>query len=296
MQKHLKMIQDLVDNIEEDISLDVNILNLANFFGLSAWHFQRLFKSIVGDSLGSYIRGRRLSHAALKLQTTTSSIIDIAFEVGFSSHESLSRSFKSYYKFSPKEFRLQKSNILINEKPLLTDELLDHITNGMHQEPIIVEKPEQIIVGYGTQIPSPFSPRAKICELVADYWFKLFDDEHQIKNKIVHTYIALSISDSGNFTEDTLSYVAGVPVSALDALPKQMKSYTIPKQKVAIFEIKTDIDAEVAKKTIDYIYGYWLPNSKYKRGLGDDYELFEDVLDFRTGEFTSKYVIPIEDL
>ncbi|OUR74720.1 AraC family transcriptional regulator, partial [Arcobacter sp. 31_11_sub10_T18] len=87
MQKHLEMIQDLVDKIEKDVSYDVNILSLSNSFDISPWHFQRLFKSIVGDSLGSYTRGRRLSLAATMLQTTKLSIVDIAFEVGFNSHE-----------------------------------------------------------------------------------------------------------------------------------------------------------------------------------------------------------------
>jgi len=293
MQKHLEMIQNLVDKIEENVSYDVNIVSLANSFDLSPWHFQRLFKSMVGDSLGSYTRGRKLSLAANMLQTTQLSIIEIAFEVGFTSHESFTRSFKDYFEHTPKNFRKEKPNVLINKKPLLTDALLEHITNGIQPEPIIIDKPEQVVVGYGVEIPSPFTSGAKICELVGSYWFELFEKEKEIVNRKPHTYYGLSISTSGNFTEDTLSYIAGVPVSSLDKFPEGMKTHILPKQKVAIFEIKTDINAELTKKTIDYIYGYWLPNSSYKRGLGDDYELFEDVIDFRTGQFSSKYVIPI---
>ena len=293
MQKHLEMIQGLVDKIERDVSYDVNIVSLANSFELSPWHFQRLFKSIVGDSLGSYTRGRRLSLAATMLQSTDLSIVDIAFEVGFTTHESFTRSFKNYFNHTPKNFRKEKPTVLINDKPLLTDELLEHITYGIYQEPVIINSQEQIIVGFEVEIPSPFIPRAKICELVSDYWFALFDKEKDILNRKIHTYYGLTISPSGDFTEDTLRYIAGVPVTSLSKVPEGMTSYTLPRQKVAIFEIKTDINADLAKKTIDYIYGYWLPNSSYKRGLGDDYELFEDVIDFRTGEFISKYVIPI---
>ena len=93
--------------------------------------------------------------------------------------------------------------------------------------------------------------------------------------------------------EDTFSYIAGVPVFSLNKFTEGMKLYILPKQKVAIIEIKNDIDADLAKKTIDYIYGYWLLNSSYKRGTGDAYELFENVIDFRTGDFISKYVIPL---
>jgi len=293
MQKHLEMIQDLVDKIEKDVSYDVNILSLSNSFDISPWHFQRLFKSIVGDSLGSYTRGRRLSLAATMLQTTQLSIVDIAFEVGFSSHESFSRSFKNYFNYTPKNFRKEKPDILINRKPLLTDELLSHITAGIHQEPIITNLPEQYIVGYGIKIPSPFTSGAKICEIVSPCWFKLFENEKNIFNRKLATYYGLSISPSGNFTENSLTCIAGVSVSSLENMPAGMTTHTLPAQQVAMFEIKSEITSESVKKTIDYIYGYWLPNSSYKRGMGDDYELFEEVADFNTGDFKSKYVIPI---
>ena len=294
MQKYLKMIKDLVNKIEKDVSYDVNIISLANAFDISPWHFQRLFKSIVGDSIGSYTRGRRLSLAATMLQTTQISIIDIAFEVGFSSHESFTRSFKNFYKYTPKNFRKEKPKVTLNAKPLLTDELLEHITKGIHQEPIIMDKEEQIIVGFGVEVPSPLIKNINVCKLVSSYWVTLYEKEKEISNKIPNTYYGLCISDSGNFTEDTLTYIAGVPVTAVDKFPEGMYPYTVPKQKVALFEIVSDLNADRLKKTIDYIYGYWLPNSTYKRGMGDDYELFEEVIDFNTGKFKSKYVIPID--
>ncbi len=74
-----------------------------------------------------------------------------------------------------------------------------------------------------------------------------------------------------------------------------MVTYTIPKQKVAVFDVVSNLDEDVVKNTIDYIYGYWLPNSQYKRGLGDDYELFENVKDYTSADFSMKYFIPIEE-
>ena len=292
-QKHLKMIQNLVDTIEENVGYEVNIIDLANTFGLSPWHFQRLFKTIVGDSLGGYTRGRRLSIAAKILLTTQDTIINVAFEVGFNSHESFTRSFKSYFKFSPKLFREQKPSVLINEKPLLTEDLLDHITKGMEQEPIIVDNEEQYIVGFGTNIPSPFTTAQSICEFVSTPWIALLERAKDIDNSTSQTFYGLSISPSGSFMEETLNYIAGIPVSHIDTIPTGMTSYLLPRQKVAIFDVVSSLEGEALKRTIDYIYGYWLPNSSYERGIGNDYELFENVDNFMTGDFTSKYVIPI---
>ena len=295
MNKHIQIINDLVTEIEENVGYDVNIKSLAQSYSLSPWHFQRLFKSIVGSSLGQYTRGRRLTLAANMLLETDLSILDVAYNVGFSTHESFTRSFKEYFNYSPKDFRLKKPKVLIHKKPLLRDDLLEHITKDMNLEPIIIELPEQLVVGMETTIPSPFVSRKNICDYVAQFWYSLFEQEKEVKNKIPYTYYALSISASGDFTEDELTYIAGIPITIVEDIPKGMKVYSIPKQKVAIFDIKTDIDSETAQKTIDYIYGYWIPNSKYARGKGADYELFENAIDFTKGEFSTKYVIPIEN-
>ena len=295
MSKHLKFIQALVDQIENNLAEDINSVALAESFALSPWHFQRLFKSLVGDTLGGYIRGRRLTKAADLLLNSKLGIIDIAFEVGFNSHEAFTRSFKAYFSLSPKDFRLHNPAILLNEKPLLTNDLFHHIEQEIQREPIITLQKEQTIVGYAEKIPSPFIPNEGYCDLLYDSWMKLFDQQSRIKNKVSETYLGLSVSESGNFTEDSIQYIAGAPVTHLDNLTENMISYCFPKQLIALFEI-AHVNKDTTAKTIDYIYGYWLPNSNYLRGKGNDYELFEGVKGMKSFEeqnFTAKYVIPI---
>ena len=111
MQNNLSFIQDLVNEIEVNISEDINIVNLAKTQNISPWHFQRLFKSLVGDTLGGYVRGRRLTKAAQLLLNSEKNIIDIAFTVGFNSHEAFTRSFRSYFNISPKNYRKNKPSI-----------------------------------------------------------------------------------------------------------------------------------------------------------------------------------------
>lgn len=294
IKKHLEMIFNIIEEIEINLAYKVNVLDLAKQLELSPWHFQRLFKSIVGDSIGSYIRGRRLSKAAELLSTTSRTIIDIAFEVGFNSHESFTRSFKSFFKYSPKEYRKVKTKVLTNQKPILSPELLSHLVDGMNLEPLIIDLPKQYIIGLETSVPSPFTTLDPICNSVGETWFKLFDRENEIIGSDNSKLCALTISPSGFYTEDVLRYIAGIPVENIDNIPHGMTSFIIPKQKVAIFDVVTNVDDEIAKKTVDFIYGYWLYNSGYERGSGTDYELFEDIVDRYKGEFKTKYVIPLK--
>ena len=156
MQQTVGYMQSLVDDVEENLSDDINIVSLAYSCNLSPWHFQRLFKALVGDTLGGYIRGRRLTEAAHLLLTTDLGIIDIAFGVGFRSHEAFTRAFKEYFGQSPKDFRKNKPSVVLNEKPLLSMELVRHLEKEIQHVPMIKTTPALTIVGLQTSIPSPF--------------------------------------------------------------------------------------------------------------------------------------------
>jgi len=293
MQNNLTLIQGLVDQIEGNLAEEINIVSLAGSFGMSPWHFQRLFKSLVGDTLGGYIRGRRLTKAAQLLLNSQLGIIDIAFSVGFNSHEAFTRSFKSYFKHSPKSFRKHKPSILLSEKPLLTMELFDHLLKGIEREPTISQRNQQVIVGFEASIPSPFISNENYCDLLYTPWTNLISRQTELENRIPGTFYGLTVSRSGDFVEETLDYIAGVPITSQTKIPAGMVSYTFSQQLVAMFDVFAGTEDTVAK-TVDYIYGYWLPNSPYLRGHGNDYELFENVTSFEDPNLKSKYVIPIE--
>ena len=282
-----------MDRIESNLAEEVNVLGLADTFHMSPWHFQRTFKSLVGDTLGGYIRGRRMTRAASLLLESEQSIIDIALNVGFGSHEAFTRSFKSYFQQSPKAFRKNRPAIMLEEKPLLTAELYEHLARGMQQEPVIAQLPPRYIAGFAADIPSPFVSQQDYCDILYTPWTTLLKREGELGARVRGSYCGLMVSPSENFTEDTLSYIAGAVVESLDAVPEDMVSFSFPSQQVAMFEVFAGTENNLAK-TIDYIYGYWLPNSKYTRGPGHDYEWFEDVVSFEDPALRSQYILPVQ--
>jgi AraC family transcriptional regulator len=287
----VRYMQGLVDSVEDNLSDEINIVQLAHSFNVSPWHFQRLFKALAGDTLGGYIRGRRLTEAARLLVSGDLSIIDIAFEVGFSSHEAFTRAFKVYFGQSPKEFRNNRPAVVLNEKPLLSMDLVRHLEHEINHEPMITTTPTQTITGLETQIPSPFVTNDGYCETLAPTWMSLFERQGEIGERSAAAYYGVSVSESGDFTEDSLRFIAGVPVGPISRLPTGMVVYTFPEQLVAMFEVAS-VDKATVLKTINYVYGYWLPNSPYTRGGGSDYELFKESNGI-TDLTSSKYVIPI---
>jgi len=292
MQPTVQRIQGLVDQVEENLSDEINIVQLADSFNVSPWHFQRLFKALAGDTIGGYVRGRRLTEAARLLTRTDLGIIDIAFRVGFNSHEAFTRSFKSYFGQSPSDFRKNRPLVILNEKPLLSMDLVHHLEREIKHTPTITTTPEQIIIGLPTPIPSPFISEDAYCESLWPSWMSLLKRLDEIQDKQPPKFYGITASPSGNFTEDTLDFIAGIPVSSNTHVPSGMIAHTFPEQLVAMFDVSI-IDKDTVLKTIDYIYGYWLPNSPYTRGSGSDYELFDESDGFIDPNQGSKYVIPI---
>ena len=290
---HRQQIQTLINHIEAHLADDVNIPALAQAAALSPWHFQRLFRSLTGDTLGGYVRGRRLTRAAALLLDSPLGILDIAVEVGFGSHEALTRAFKQRFGLTPKAFRQQRPRVQLQKKPLLCDKLLRHRWQELDTEPVIEQRPAMSLLGISTQIPSPFSSNDSYCHLLEHSWQQLLQRLDDIPGRRPDTFLGLTVSPSGLFIEETLTYLAAVPLrSAADTVPDGMMRFELPPQQVAVFRVSA-VDSDTVNKTIDCIYGSWLPNSAYRRAAGHDYEWFEQVQDFRSPPSASCYVIPV---
>lgn len=293
-QSHLKEIQGLVDHIESHLAEEINVLGLAKSLKISPWHFQRLFKSLVGDSLGSYIRGRRLSRAAQLLRDSNSSIIDIALEVGFNSHEAFSRSFKTQYEVTPKEFRNSKALFSLREKPKLSPDLIHFLSQRIDIAPEIRVFPEVRVKGFSQKIASPFMEPIH-CTVIAEPWMKLLGEFAQHENLHDLKFFGITLSPSGGFTEELLDYIAGVETSDPLQTNNQTVEIILPAQRVAIFDISTNVQDDSLKQKVDSIYGYWLGNSGYERGPGHDFEFFRNMRNPMTGDFDASYVVPLKD-
>lgn len=101
-QRFKKVIEFIGQHLDEDISLD----RLSNIFYISKYHFHRLFTAFTGLSLQHYIRWLRLKRAAHQLIIDKDqSIINIAINAGFESHEAFSRAFKKACGFNPSQYR-----------------------------------------------------------------------------------------------------------------------------------------------------------------------------------------------
>jgi AraC family transcriptional regulator len=92
-------------HIERNLDGPLPLNDLARIAGFSAFHFHRVFRGMVGESVADHVRRLRLERAASRLRTTDDAILDIAFDSGYEAHESFTRAFFAAYGESPSSFR-----------------------------------------------------------------------------------------------------------------------------------------------------------------------------------------------
>jgi AraC-like DNA-binding protein len=104
---NLNLIKRSIDFIEENLFNPLSLKTAARHVHVSPWHFHRLFGIVVGESAAMYIRKRRFSIAAMELLESNKRIIEIAVGLGFSCHESFTRSFKQVTGMTPEQYQIR---------------------------------------------------------------------------------------------------------------------------------------------------------------------------------------------
>ncbi|MCT4702931.1 superoxide response transcriptional regulator SoxS [Enterobacteriaceae bacterium H20N1] len=102
---HQDIIYTLTEWIDEHIDQPLNIDVVAKKSGYSKWYLQRMFRTVMRQTLGEYIRQRRLLLAAKELRSTRRPIFDIAMDYGYVSQQTFSRVFRREFDRTPTDYR-----------------------------------------------------------------------------------------------------------------------------------------------------------------------------------------------
>lgn len=139
----LTRMTEVVNYIEEHITDDINFNDMAKIVCCGVYQFGRIFSYVVGISLSEYIRRRRLTLAALDLQSSKSKVIDIALKYGYNSPDAFTRAFQNMHGITPKEASVL--GVKLRLYPRITFHI--SIKGDVKMEYRIVEKSEIKVIG-----------------------------------------------------------------------------------------------------------------------------------------------------
>ena len=120
MYEWQQQIQIIVDEIDECIKGHqdeaLTLLSLSHRLGYSEYYTTRKFKEISGISFRDYLRLRKLAFALWEVRDGNGSLMDIALDYGFSSHEAFTRAFKAAYGITPSAYRKNPVPVVLRTK------------------------------------------------------------------------------------------------------------------------------------------------------------------------------------
>lgn len=106
-----KAIQEAVNYVENHITEDITIHDVASHVNISPFYFHKGFRLLCGYSVTEYIRNRRLALAGEELITSSVTITELAMKYGYDSPDSFAKAFSRFHGYSPLSVRKNKTMV-----------------------------------------------------------------------------------------------------------------------------------------------------------------------------------------
>jgi AraC family transcriptional regulator len=251
---HIDRINLIIEYIETHLDKNLDLSSLAAKSALSKYHFHRIFKALLGEQPLKYVERRRMTRTAHALLNSNKRVIDIAFDFGFGSHESFTRTFKKWFLLTPSQFRKAKPNIEL-EKMTRIGPLELRLSQGMAKpNPVTMHNTNFSIAGY---VYFGSDTRA-IDPLWERLWKKLNNENIASGN---YRFFGACFHDLDMRNKEIFKYYAGIEYGHSNEVPKGFKVIDIPENDYAVFTHRGPM--ELIERTYNQIYGNWLPFSEY---------------------------------
>ena len=265
---YLRLVQDVIDYIEDNLTSDISLKDLAEQANFSLYHFHKIFQAVTQNSLKEYIRKRRLTEAAKELIDTDKRIIDLAFEYQYQSQAAFTRAFKKVFGTTPGRYRRKQEHYLLLRREELTEIKLNHLKEGISLEPKIMVKDEFKVIGleyYGD------NQNNEIPEL----WGRFIERIGEVKNRIrPDRTLGLCEHVPTLTNESEFRYLACAEVDSLIHIPADFVGEIVPREQYAVFTHKGPAN-DLLEQTYQYIHGNWFLTSGYEPTGSHDFELYD---------------------
>ncbi|HKM35737.1 MAG TPA: helix-turn-helix domain-containing protein [Lachnospiraceae bacterium] len=264
-------ISGLVDLIEDNIKNNIDLELVAEKVDLSKFYLERVFKSITGKSLISYVRERKLSESAGDLLRTNLRVIDIASEYQYEQEQSYIRAFRQMFHVTPYQFRKQRKELPIATK--FDVNIIKNAGQGLIVKPRMCLKSEFYLQGMVQEIIHSVNYDKGTSKTNAIDWMNKYlpTVSNSINKDVYYGYVIYT-----EHSEYSNYYATCVEIKERALVREPMVQYTIPTHEYAVFRyIGFHSPYEITYKTLYDIYNetdLWIEKSSYRQAAPFHFE------------------------
>jgi AraC family transcriptional regulator len=254
--------------IEAHLDDDLALEDVARVTVYSPVHFGRLFNYIAELTLSEYIRRRKLSLAAMKLQSGREKVIDLALLYGYDSADSFTRAFVKQHGITPSQAR--RPGVSLTIFPPLTFQIKIEGVQAMNWR--IEDREAFEVVGVERRFQNDESDK------ISGFWNEKNKDGSlaRLRNQGKKNDL---IGVCGHMDEKSGDFVYMIGLFADENTDTSgFASITAPAATWAVFRSEAFVQnphgAEIPK-LFQRAYQEWLPSSGYDKAEGGDGEIYD---------------------
>ena len=251
LEKTIELIENNLDNH------NLNIKFLSNKVYVSPYYLQRIFYSLVGKTIGTYIRERRLTEAGTDIKNGKK-VMEVAIKYCYESQESFTRAFKKFHSVNP---GVAKKGVIISCLPAIN---VKNLKQGEINMDIKIEKENAFSVIVKTK---KFNEETSF-ENVPKFWDKYYELGYQ---NIVPPMLGICLNNTGSLE---FEYGIGSLKEYCNEIPNDFKEIKIPENLWGKFYTKGKMPTAIQKLWKEVIE--WVQNSEYEIAANYDFECYSE--------------------
>jgi len=263
----LTQLNQAMAYVEEHICDDIALADISSVTSYSEFHFGRLFYYIADIPLSEYVRKRKLSLAAMDLQSGCDKVIDLAVKYGYDSADSFTRAFVKQHGVTPTIAR--KSGVVLKIFPPMTFQIKIEGVHGMNWR--IEQKDAFEVVGIERRFKNDETDK------ISGFWDEKFKDGswEKLKRQAGRDDIMGVCGHMGDQVGDFLYMIGMFTEKGADT-----NGFTVIKVPAATWAVfrSDDFDQNPygteIPKLFQNAYKEWLPSSDYEKVEGCDGEIY----------------------
>ena len=272
----IKTINNAIAYMEDHLTDDITLADIAGSVGLSAFHFQRAFTLLTGMSPTEYLRKRRLSQAGAEVAGSNGKVIDVALKYCYDSPESFTKAFSRFHGFSPMQVKKGSPIQFMNRYTVRIT-----IEGGNIMEYKIEKWEAMDLLVHARDFHAETSE-----EEIPLFWDEYYANEEYRK---IPGYLGVCAQQKAG--SDEFRYGIGCKASDVVGIPDGFEIIHIPEYEWAVFTCVGPMP-DAIQAMWERVYKEWLPTADYE--LIPDYDI-ENYLpgDASSKDYVSEICIPV---